>query len=627
MCGICGLVGKFKESEKRIYLKNMLSSLKHRGPDEEGTYFDEDLSFGIRRLSVIDLNTGSQPIFNEKKDIVIVCNGEIYNFRELREKLRSRHHFYTNSDTEVLIHLYEEYGTNLLKYIKGMYAFVLWDRDKRFLFMARDRFGIKPLYYYCQNGIFVFGSELKALLKLPFVSKELNKKALSLYFSLEYVPSPYSIYKKIYKLPPASYATLKNGKLIIRRYWNLSHTRIKDNLSFRDAVDKFKELFNNSVQEHLISDVPLGIFLSGGLDSSSLVAMAKGAKAQNISTFSIGFEEESFDESKYAKSISEYFGTDHYNYIFTCDDFINSFYKVMHSLDEPLADLSIFPTYMLSKFSRKYIKVALSGEGADELFMGYPTYIAHKYIDIFNKLPAALKYIIKRTAASLPVSFRYFSFDFKLKRFTEGVGQSEPALRHLSWMRTFSYRDKNMLFDKKGYLQELVNEDILNKYWQNLTGEVVSLDKYRLIQYLDIFTYLSEDLLVKADRASMLSSLEVRVPYLDHRLIEFVWSLKTRFIYQKRLLRGVMKDILPREIICRPKHGFPIPFSSWIRNKRFLKLFKVYFDKGFVERQKLFNYDYINLLLKDHLAGKRDNRKKLRTYIMFQSWFKDRFSF
>ncbi len=625
MCGICGIKGSVSQVTDK-YMERMLNALYHRGPDEKGEYYDEDVFLGIRRLSIIDLKTGSQPIYNEDKGLIVVCNGEIYNFYKLRDSLiKKGHNFYTNSDVEVIVHLYEEYNVDCLKYIKGMFSFALWDKNNKILFIARDRFGIKPLYYYNSNGIFAFSSELKALLKLPFINKELNRKAVSLYFSLEYIPSPYSVLQDIYKLKPAHYMLHTDNNLEIHRYWDLKSVSINNNLSFFDAKDKFKEMFGVSIKEHLVSDVPLGIFLSGGIDSSALVALAKEFCNQDLSTFSIGFEEKSFDESKYACFASRYFRTQHYNYIFTINDFIDNFYNIVSSLDEPLADLSIFPTYMLSKFSRKYIKVALSGEGADELFMGYPTYIAHKYIHLFNKFPLSFNRIVKCAIDLLPTSFEYFSLDFRLKQFVGGMNQYNPILRHILWMGAFSEWEKAALFSegfkKEGFKIAGADSDFLKGFMNDLNPKEI----YKLIQYLDIFTYLSEDLLVKADRASMLSSLEVRVPYLDHKLVEFIWSLSYKTIYQKKLLKYVSEEFLPKKIIKRPKKGFPIPFSIWTRNKAFFSIIEEFFSKDLIENQGLFNYDYINFLLNQHLSGKKDNRKKLRTYIMFQSWFKYNF--
>jgi asparagine synthase (glutamine-hydrolysing) len=618
MCGISGINKRNTE-----FISKMLDALYHRGPDEEGVYADEDISLGVRRLSIIDLTTGSQPIYNEDKSLVVICNGEIYNFRSLREELiKKGHHFHTDSDTEALVHLYEENGRDCLRHIKGMFAFALWDRNRKTLFIARDRFGIKPLYYYNKDGIFAFASEAKALLKLPFINRELNTNALNLYLSLEYVPSPYSIWKDIYKLRPAHYMILKDNNLEIGRYWDLADKEKHKKISYADARGRLEELLNNSVKEHLISDVPLGIFLSGGIDSSILTGLAEKHYGQNLSTFSIGFKEKSFDESHYALSVSKHFGTKHYNYMFGIEDFTDNFYKIAGFMDEPFADLSIFPTYTLSSLSREHIKVALSGEGGDELFMGYPTYIAHKYISLFNRLPKKILKFSTRAVNNLPVSSEYFSLDFKLKQFVKGLNQTDPVLRHLAWMGAFSNDEKSTLlsekFKKDSYVDPLSDSAFINTV---MRGKDIKPD-YKRIQYLDIRTYLSEDLLVKSDRASMFSSMEVRVPYLDHELAEFIWRLDHKFIYQKKLLKEMAKGLVPREILNRRKKGFPIPFSKWLKEKKFFDIIKEFFDKDFIEKQGMFNYGYVDSLLRKHLSGREDCRKKIGVYLMFQAWFK-----
>ena len=314
-----------------------------------------------------------------------------------------------------------------------------------------------------------------------------------------------------------------------------------------------------------------------------------------------------------------HFGSRHYNHVFSITDFKDNFSSVMGILDEPFADMSIFPTYILSKFSRNYIKVALSGEGADELFMGYPTYVAHRYADLFGRFPKGCRYSFSFLVNSLPTSFKYFSLDFKLKQFVKGLDERDPVSRHLLWMSAFSAHERNMLVKEKSTNNM---EDAVNNFVNDFKRDLKVKDTYKTIQYTDIFTYLSEDLLVKADRASMLSSLELRVPYLDHNLVEFAWSLNHKLIYQKRLSKESMKGVLPRQILARPKKGFPIPFSNWLMDKGFFGVIEQFFDRGFIEKQGLFNYDYIGFLLNDHLAGRTDNRKKLRTYIMFQGWYR-----
>jgi len=624
MYGICGIKGLIFEERNR-YVDDMLNVLCQQGLDRESKYSNEDVSLGIRGPNSEGLNTDSQPIYNENKNVIVMCIGRICNLPILKgDLIKKRHDFVSNSDAETIIHLYEEHGVECLKYIKGMFSFALWDKNEKKLLIVRDRFGSKPLYYYEKNGIFAFSSELKGLFKLPFINKELDIQAVNLYFSLEYVPSPYSIFKNVYKLKPAHYISYKNDSIEINKYWNLDAIDTNSNISFDEAKDRLMQLLRSSIKERIASGVSSGIFLSGGIDSSTLVALSKEFCSQNLTTFSIGFEEKSFDESKYAFTVSKYFGTKHYNYIFTVDDFINNFYDVANFFNEPFADLSIFPTYMLSNFSRQHVSSVLSGEGGDELLMGYPTYIAHQYVNLFNKFPDFLKKISKRLIDQLPVSHRYFSFDFKIKQFVKGTDIRDPVLRHFLWTGAFSDSERKMLFNKKQDGCDLMNYGIINQLSKNLK-DLNSHSENRIIQCLDILN-LCDNVLVKSDRAGMFSSLEIRMPYLDHQLAEFVLSLKPEFIYQKRLLKKAMSGILPKKILTRPKKGFPIPFSAWLNNSKVLKMVECLFDKNFLKKQGLFNCSYPNSLLKEHISGKSDNRKKLRTYIMFQSWYRNWFS-
>ncbi|MFC1709771.1 asparagine synthase (glutamine-hydrolyzing) [Candidatus Omnitrophota bacterium] len=626
MCGICGTKG-LSLNNFQDNLDNMLVSLTHRGPDEEGRYCDakEDLFLGIRRLSIIDLTpTGSQPIYNEDKSIVLVCNGEIYNFPLLKEELIQKgHRFYTKTDTEVIAHLYEDMGVDCLKKLKGMFTLALWDRKNKLLFIARDRLGIKPLYYCTHNGIFAFASELKALLKLPFISKQLDLRAMDLYFSLEYVPSPFSIFKDIYKLKPGHYLIYKDSQIKMAPFWNLDNfPQGTKGITFNEAAERLEYLLGESVKEHLLSDVPLGILLSGGLDSSTLVALASRDSSRKCDTFSIGFTEKSFDETKYAQRVAKYFTVRHHHHTFTLRDLTNIFSKATQSLDEPLGDLSIFPTYLLSRFTRQYVKTALSGEGADELFMGYPTYLAHKYTDDYRKVPPVFKKLfLGALTKCLPVSFEYFSLDFKVKQFLRGAFLQNPCLRHLSWMGSFLPSEKEYFYNQG--LRNKVSTTLLKDYCQGLFSKKEIKDELKMIQYLDMASYLSEDILVKADRASMATSLELRVPYLDHNLVEFMWRLPPDFIFQKRLLKFVMGKYLPPGITSRKKKGFAIPFAKWIQEKDFFMLVENFFSEDFVKKQGLFNHGYIKQMLAEHLAQRRDNRKKLGTYIMFQSWYQN----
>ena len=579
---------------------------------------------GATRLSIIDLTpTGSQPLFNEDGTLVLVCNGEIYNAPALREELsRKNHRFYSRTDIEVIIHLYEEMGERCLEKLKGMFAFALWDKQKKSLFIARDRFGIKPLYYYAESGKFAFASEIKALLKLPFIKKEIDLRALDLYFSLEYVPSPFSIYKNIRKLKPGSSLIFQGSEAEVRTYWDLGNYEKEKDLSFREAAGRLEHLLKTSVKEHLLADVPVGVLLSGGLDSSALAALASREVSGACDTFSIGFAEKTFDETVYAQRVARFLGTRHHHHIFTLEDFIGIFPFVTGHLDEPLGDLSVFPTYFLSRFARQHVKTAFSGEGGDELFMGYPTYLAHKFLEDHKRMPGGLIAGLSRILEkAFPVSSEYFSPGFKIRQFLRGEScLRDPVARHLCWMESFSSPEKEVFYgpdlqDRLAALPPAGTE------WVGSTEKEIG-DVFKRIQYCDIHGYLTEDLLVKADRASMAASLELRVPYLDHDLVAFAWELPTDKIFQKRLFRSVVGKYLPPEIVRRKKKGFAMPFGTWLEAKKFFPLIEDFFATDYIRKQGLFDATAVQRILREHTGGRRDHRKKLGTYVMFQAWWK-----
>ena len=621
MCGICGIIGRETGRNER-YVRDMSRSFLHRGPDSEGSYRGQNICMGVRRLSIIDLFTGEQPIYSEDRNLVLVFNGEIYNHLELREKLKSRgHKFGTNTDAEVIVHLYEEYGKACLGRMKGMFSFALWDAGTRSLFAARDRFGIKPLYYYAENNRFIFSSELRSITGLPFVEKTIDREALDLYLSLEYVPAPYSIIKGIKKLRPAHYIYIRDGRIENRCYWDLKSYDRGTSLPEKDIAERTMHLLQASVRQHLASDVPVGVFLSGGIDSSVLARLASVESGSGISTFTISFDEKSFDESRYARKAAEFTGSEHHEYTFSFGEFLETYKTYGRLLDEPFADISIFPSYMLARTSSGHIKAALSGEGGDEVFMGYPTYLAHRYAEYFRYVPGFLKKLLAGAASAMPSSYGYLTLDFKVKKFFEAAAESDPVKRHLEWMGAFMPSDKQLVLRDQGP----ASEDALQSFADRILRIPGKWSVYKKVQYLDIYTYLAEDLLVKADRASMAASLELRVPYLDHELVEFLWSVKAGTLYQKRLLKKIFRGKLPPEILSRQKKGFAVPFSVWLRRPEFINMIKPYFDESFIKRQGLFNPGPIRKIFKDHEEGRVNNRKRLRTYIMFQKWYESAF--
>jgi asparagine synthase (glutamine-hydrolysing) len=629
MCGILGfLTHRAVNIPDEEVLKSMRDTLIHRGPDDSGEFIrplndgGPFVFFGHRRLSIIDLTGGHQPLSNENGKIWVIFNGEIYNFRELKNQLEGLgHQFKTNSDTEVIAHAYEEYGEHCLHHFNGMFAIGIWDESRKRLFLARDRLGKKPLYYSLMNDTFLFASELKALLAYPCFSKKVDPLSFAKYLFFEYVPSPHTIFNDAKKLPPASYLIWQKGGMEVKEYWSPFSIRKEEEYASEAEIEaRMIELLRNSVKHRLISDVPLGVFLSGGIDSSAISAFAQEEARGKIKTFSIGFEDPSFDESRYARLASKYLGTDHHEQTMTPADLLNLVPNLPDILDEPMADASILPTYLLSKFTRRYVTVALGGDGGDELFAGYPTYLAHKFARPYELLLGTLHPIISLLGNLLPVSDDNISFDFKVKKFLSGIGHPD-GIRNAIWLGSFSFPE----------LEKVLSPDMNTQFNQaRLTEEITSYekgyplkDKTTLVQYLDLKLYLQEDILVKVDRASMACSLEVRAPFLDHQLVEFVMSLpsslKLRRFTTKYILKKVMKKFLPKEVIQRSKKGFGVPIAKWIKGP-LRELFGDLLAHNPIKREGFLNPSYVKSLLEDHVSNKRDNRKQLWTVLVWELW-------
>jgi len=629
MCGILGfLTYQAVNIPDEGVLRSMRDTLLHRGPDDSGEFIrplDDGgpfVFFGHRRLSIIDLTSGHQPLSNENGKIWVTFNGEIYNFQELRNQLEALgHQFKTNSDTEVIAHAYEEYGESCLRHFNGMFAIGIWDGMRKRLFLARDRLGKKPLYYSLMNDTFLFASELKALLAYPCFSRKVDPLSFMKYLFFEYVPSPHTIFNDAKKLPPASYLIWQKGGVKIKEYWSPFDSENKEkNLLEPEVESRMIELLRQSVKRRLISDVPLGVFLSGGIDSSAITAFAQEEARGKIKTFSIGFEDPSFDESKYARVASEYLGTDHHEQTMTPADLLNLVPNLPDILDEPMADASILPTYLLSKFTRRYVTVALGGDGGDELFAGYPTYLAHKLARPYEFVLGNLHPIVSALGNLLPVSDDNISFDFKVKKFLSGIGYPD-GIRNSVWLGSFSFPE----------LEKVLSPDMNTQFNQaRLTEEITSYekeyplkDKTTLLQYLDLKLYLQEDILVKVDRASMACSLEVRAPFLDHELVEFIMnvpsSLKLRRFTTKYLLKKAIKKFLPKEVIQRSKKGFGVPIAKWVKGP-LRELFGDLLAYDRIRREGFLNPDYVTALFQDHLLNKRDNRKQLWTLLVWELW-------
>lgn len=613
MCGITGFINFSSQPEKEI-LENSLNQIIYRGPDSWGEYIDKNVALGIRRLSIIDLSTGDQPISNENGMVTVVFNGEIYNFLELRKKLiKEKHKFKTNADTEVLVHLYEKYGEDMPKFLNGMFAFAIWDKPNQKLFIARDHAGIKPLYYWTAGDKLIFGSELKTIIDNPLVKKNMNQDSLLLYTYFGYIPGEQTIFKNIYKLLPGHSLTFSKKGLDCKQYYQItkSHT----------TEQSLDELFADTIKLQSVADVPLGVFLSGGLDSS-LVTYYLTQISSKVKTFSISFSEKSFDESNFAFEVAKLLGTEHKSDIFAPRDVIKLFPRITKLLDEPLADPSLFPTFKVCEFARKYVKVVLSGDGGDELFGGYPTYQGHLIAQKMNFAPKFLTSKLHLFLKLLPESYENYPKKDILTSFLNGIHKS-PIARQLFWMSLFSLSpDKFELLLNKPVLENEIIE-LLNKGSNNQSFEKIEnmeLENSHKMQLVDFNTYLADDLLTKVDRASMFNSLEVRVPFLDPRLINFAFAKNLKhidFFETKKLLRKLLKNKLPKSIIGRKKKGFGIPIAKWIRTD--LRDFV----KNHLENKKLngfYNREVISTLWDNHQSGKENNSKIIWMLVIFSGW-------
>lgn len=603
----------------------MAAAIRHRGPDDEGFYFKDNVALGMRRLSIIDLATGHQPISNEDGSVWVVFNGEIYNFQELRQRLLARgHQLSTHSDTEVIVHLYEDHGDDLVQYLNGMFAFALWDERRERLLIARDRMGEKPLYFTQTADSFVFASELKSLVVHPAVERRVNLLALRKYLQYEFVPSPHTMIAGVHKLRPAHRLIFEKGEWRTESYWRLNYDGERLKIGEDEAAEELHDRLREAVRMRLVSDVPLGVLLSGGIDSSTVAALACEAAEGRVKTFSIAFDEKSFDESSYARLVAEHLGTEHYEQRFTEREMLEIVPEIPRLLDEPLGDGSLIPTFLLSRFTRERVTVALGGDGGDELLAGYPTYAAHRVADYYRALPRLLREgLIEPAVARLPVSTENLSFDFKAKRFVQGAALG-AGTRHTVWMGSYTAEQQRLLLAPE-VLAACPDEQVFDeiRIYDQPNGHNVRGDIIEQMMKLDATHYLSECVLFKVDRASMAASLETRAPFLDHTLVEFLTKLpidlKMRGLTGKYILKRAMRDRLPQQIIKRPKKGFGMPVAKWVKGE--LRTFvRDTFAPERLKKRGLFNADYVERLLDEHERGVADHRKLIWTLLMFEMW-------
>ncbi len=625
MCGICGFIQSIPIGDEKI-LKQMNDKIVHRGPDDEGFYFNKRVGLAAKRLSIIDLNTGHQPLPSSSKNSWITFNGEIYNFKELKNDLLSKgYKFRTSTDTEVIVNLYEEYGIEFIDMLRGMFAFGIYDIKKDSLLIARDHVGIKPLYYCLQpDNNLVFGSELKTILQYPGIDRELDKEAADHFFTLEYIPAPFSIFKSIKKLPAGHYLLFKNDKIEIKKYWNLTDnlTRDKKTKSFMELKEEFLFLLRESVEMRMISDVPLGSFLSGGLDSSAIVAMMSQASKEKIKTFSVGFEEKSYSELQYSDIISKKFGTDHYVKNLSPD--INDLVSFLTDfLDEPLGDFSNFPTYLVSKTAREKVTVALSGDGGDEIFGGYEHYIAQKMAKTIDlPLIRSIHPAFSKITNLFPPSKLKKGFVNRIKRFSEGLANPYDE-RHFRWMKFLSNVQKKELYTPEFFESSFLNKLNEREPFKEYFDDTKNFEGINKDLYLDFKTYMVDNILVKVDRMSMATSLEARVPLLDKKMVEFAFSLPPEYKLKgnttKWFFKKAMENILPKEIIYRRKEGFSIPIKNWLKTD--LKdLMMEYLSPERIKNAGVLNPEYVNRLITEHLNNKQNHAHRLWSFILFNIW-------
>ena len=612
MCGFAGYINNYATFDKMAVIKAMADRIVHRGPDDAHYYVDEDISLGFRRLSIIDLEGGRQPILNEDGSLVLLFNGEIYNYQSIREDLlKAGHVFKTKTDSEVILHGYEEYGKKVLDRLRGMFAFIIWNKQTKELFGARDIFGIKPFYYYKKDGEFLFGSEIKSFLSHPKFEKELDEDMIPLYLSYEYIPDERTIFKNVYKLPGAHCFTYKDGKLEVERYYHIRYN-IEEDKSLEYWEDAITKEFSESVAMHQISDVEVGCFLSSGVDSSYVVKeISKGTK--KVKTFSVGYEEEKYSELPYAQDFSSVIGVQNIANKVSADEFFDAVPEIQYFMDEPLPNPSEIPLYFLAKNARKYVKVVLSGEGADELFGGYPMYLAGGHFDRYaHKVPRPVRKALGTVARHAP--------NFKGRNFLIR-GAMEPYQRFMRANYVFQSAERQK------YLKRPIATKLPEEYSKRYFDEVPNLDEPTQLQYVDMHTWMIYDILLKADRMSMANSLELRVPFLDRKMLELSTRIPTRYRAAnettKIALRGAAIKQLPERTANKKKLGFPVPLNDWLREDKYYNKVKAAFQSDIAE--KFFVTDELLRLLDDHKNGRALNMQKIWSFYTFILWYEQFF--
>lgn len=618
MCGIAGIKGfDSKASPDKATVHRMCQTIVHRGPDDEGTYVREDVALGMRRLSIIDLAGGHQPIHNEDGTVWIVFNGEIYNFQDLRTELEARgHHFYTNTDTEAIVHLYEDYGADCVSKLRGMFAFAVYDEKSQRLLLARDRLGIKPLHYAIHEGQLLFGSEIKAILAAAPELAEIRPEAVLDYLYCGYIPDPLTAFRKIRKLSPGHLLTFEKGESQVRSYWEVPAFGTYEPKSEGECLEELSHRLAEAVRIRLISDVPLGALLSGGTDSSIIVAMMARASSGPVKTFSIGFEKDDFDETQYARLVAEKFGTEHHELVFA-PNLAEELDHLTRAMEEPFGDSSMLPTYYVSRLARQHVTVALSGDGGDELFGGYERYQIHRSFPFSEGIPKWMGKLFRgQIYPRLPYGTygRQFLHNFSLP-------SSERYLDAIAFRPTLDGQRDLLSGEFRRSLDS--RWDPLDLFREHL-AKADAPDALSRLLYLDMKTYLPGDILTKVDRMSMLTSLEVRVPILDHKFVEWVTSLSSRWKWRGKVQKYILKKLaervgVPRDVIYRRKQGFALPLVHWIRRDLKEEFVRILLEPRTLQRG-YFDPQAVRLLLDEHFSGRRNHAGRLWRLMVFELW-------
>jgi asparagine synthase (glutamine-hydrolysing) len=620
MCGIAGMVQADHDGTvNETSIHRMCQAIVHRGPDDEGIFVKNGVGLGMRRLSIIDLSGGHQPVFNEDRSVWIVFNGEIYNFPELRNELLQRgHSFYTHTDTEVIVHLYEEMGADCVNKLRGMFAFALYDERRRKLLMARDRLGKKPLHYALQRDRLLFGSEIKSILTVAPELASVNQEALLQYMYFGYVPDPLTAFTTIQKLPPGHVLEFANGKIEVRQYWDLPQYGVHPPRSEEECLEEMEQRLAEAVRVRMIADVPLGALLSGGTDSSLVVALMARVSSQPVKTFSIGFQHEDFNEAQHARVVARHFGTDHHELIVE-PDVLETVEMLTSSLEEPFGDSSMLPTYYVSRMARKHVTVALSGDGGDEIFAGYERYAIHLRRKAFERVPPRVwRYYREKIYPRLPGEMRgkKFSYNVSLpwrERYVDGI----------SFVPSFE-RDMPLLSDEfRSLLHDHDPENVMYRYFELARAK----DPVSQMLYVDTKTYMVADILTKVDRMSMAASLEVRVPILDHLFVEWATGLPAEWKIRKGQLKYILRKLaervgVPREVLHRPKQGFALPLVHWMRYELKDLILSVLLDPRTLQRG-YFQARGVRQLLEEHFRGRRNHSSRIWRLLVFELWHRN----